>query len=100
VPIGYLLRDFHLAVYRAALRLGAQPGSPFKGTVIGLGFLLCAFALPAGGVIAKYEIESSQGARLFDPAAQGFENYLRRNDKDPATYAFLANVRSAQGRHQ
>lgn len=32
-------------------------------------------------------------------AAQGFEQYLRRNDKNPAAYALLAHVRNAQGRH-
>lgn len=90
-------------VYRAALRLGAQPGSLFKGSVLGLGVLLCALALPVGGALAKYQLDLRHGAQLFEQgnyeeAVNVFERLLRQDPDDDSAVFNLALCHAAMER--
>ena len=81
------LREKQRPLYAASLRLGAQPGSLFKGWILGMGFLLGASVLPVASSIVKYQIEFLQGAQLiaqgqYEKAAPIFERILRQDPDD------------------
>jgi tetratricopeptide (TPR) repeat protein len=95
VPLGYVLREKQRPVYAVALRLGAQPGSLFKGSIAGLGLVVCAFVLAILGYLAQYEIELRRGSDLlaqerYREAARVYEGILRRDPDDDSSVFNLA----------
>jgi tetratricopeptide (TPR) repeat protein len=99
VGFAHTLRDKQRPLYRAALRLGARPGSLVLGTVMGVGLLVCAIGLAFGGYVgahvAAYEWEFQRGVRLadqgeYDEAVAVFETMVREDPEDAAAMWELA----------
>jgi tetratricopeptide (TPR) repeat protein len=95
LPIGYVLRDKQRPIYDAAVRLGARPASMWKGSIIGLGLVLCALAVPVVGFTVVTEIQVRHGLVLLsekkhEEAAAVFGSILRREPDNAGAVFNLA----------
>src|SRR5262245_39381373 len=57
LPVAYLLQTLQRPLFWAAGRLGARPGSVWKGTMVGLVLVAASLGLAIGGPWAAYQIE-------------------------------------------
>jgi tetratricopeptide (TPR) repeat protein len=99
VPIALYLREKQKSVYGVAIQLGAETGSLFKGSLVGI--LILAFSLivgvsiPVARNVMKYYDDLDHGTDLFDhkhyeEAAIVFSDILREDPEDKEALIYMA----------
>lgn len=103
VAISYFLRDRQGSLYATALRLGGRPQATWLGTIIGIGLLLGAIAVPILVSVASYNLGNERAIALmnqerFSEADKIFEGFLRKDPQDGVVTFELAFCRLYEGR--